>query len=616
MAELNRLRKGQTITEHIDIINENVNVVNKDLEKVKDDLDNYVKSVNGEKGEVQLDAVKVGAFPNSTDIRELDIDNIKDTGVYIGTNANKSYYLIVIKYDNGNVYQELIGANSKKYRRFTGTWSEWISAYSKENPVSASDITGINVFDENKEIELALLNDGTFVKANLTLNPSTQTLKIGDKEFASVEYVDNAVNMIKSVIVSELPETGVENTIYFVPNTSEETSNDFNEWIWVNDEWEIIGGSSIDLTPFLPRDEASETYATKQENDGKVSKTTTINNKPLSDNITLTAEDVGALPSDTKIETNAVKKFTNEEITTKLSKGKFVIGDTFVVLDDGDYAKGHIYVYNASGLTDISEFVEISSDQSIGGVKNFTGVLNYLGEEVAIKKDTMTTNTQQYIDGYKIFRGGVGIGDSSDLKWRIATASDGSLYLMNGTGSLTYSNMFSFLPDGRIGEYNRSTGETKTFATLSDLSNYYTKTEVLNALYPIGTIYLTTSTNGVGSSSPASWLGGTWERLPEGYSLWTASSGAGGTIGAGLPNITGYLGGDNSEAYRFRGNRVQSGALYTNEWTSSKYTGNNSFNGYNAQTINFDASRSNSIYGASSTVQPPAYKVYAWRRTA
>lgn len=272
------------------------------------------------------------------------------------------------------------------------------------------------------------------------------------------------------------------------------------------------------------------------------------------------------------------------------------------------------------------DFVTLGTGQTITGAKNFTGILNKGGKAVAteeyvdgkIPTNYMTTNTQQYIDGYKIFRGGVGIGDSSDLKWRIETGSDGSLYLMNGTGSLTYSNMFIFTPGGHIGEYNRSTGETRTFATLNEIPNLlvdYT-IEILNSLYPIGTIYLTTSTNGVGSSSPASWLGGTWERLPEGYALWTASSGAGGTISAGLPNITGSLGGDNSEAYRFRGNRVQSGALYTNEWNSSKYTGNSTFNGYNAQTINFDASRSNSIYGASTTVQPPAYKVYAWRRTA
>lgn len=242
--------------------------------------------------------------------------------------------------------------------------------------------------------------------------------------------------------------------------------------------------------------------------------------------------------------------------------------------------------------------------------------------DVKIPTDYMTTNTQQYIDGYKIFRGGVGIGDSSDLKWRIATASDGSLYLMNGTGSLTYSNMFSFLPDGRIGEYNRNTGLTTTFARFEDgvvlseialgptevgtpLDNYYTKAEILDALYPVGTIYLTTSTNGVGSSSPASWLGGTWERLPEGYALWTASSGAGGTIEAGLPNITGTatLGCQFDNA---------TGAWYA---VSSASNGRNGSNA-TRHNIAFDASRSNDIYGKSTTVQPPAYRVYAWRRTA
>ena len=32
--------------------------------------------------------------------------------------------------------------------------------------------------------------------------------------------------------------------------------------------------------------------------------------------------------------------------------------------------------------------------------------------------------------------------------------------------------------------------------------------------------------------------------------------------------------------------------------------------------INFNASKSNAIYGKSSTVQPAAYYVYIWRRTA
>jgi len=132
--------------------------------------------------------------------------------------------------------------------------------------------------------------------------------------------------------------------------------------------------------------------------------------------------------------------------------------------------------------------------------------------------------------------------------------------------------------------------------------------DFLNSIYPVGSIYLTVSTSPL-NSSPASWLGGTWERLPEGYALWTASSGAGNTIGAGLPNITGGFAGV-PVGSAFPGS--PSGAFQSSEQTGSSNTWGSS-NAPRA-TINFNASNSNNIYGSSSTVQPPAYKVYAWKR--
>ena len=71
---------------------------------------------------------------------------------------------------------------------------------------------------------------------------------------------------------------------------------------------------------------------------------------------------------------------------------------------------------------------------------------------------------------------------------------------------------------------------------------------------------------------------------------------------AGLPNITGYF----ESKYTGRTDAVSSsGALYS---SSSSYQGSHEKYG-TATRINFDASRSNSIYGASSTVQPPALTV-------
>ena len=119
-------------------------------------------------------------------------------------------------------------------------------------------------------------------------------------------------------------------------------------------------------------------------------------------------------------------------------------------------------------------------------------------------------------------------------------------------------------------------------------------------MFPVGSLYLN-----INSTSPASLFGGTWEKLPEGYALWTATSGAGGIIAAGLPNITGsFVIGGNKDA------RSASGAFSKGETGyRSNYGGAN--DGYD---YNFNASSLNSIYGNSDTVQPPAYKIYAWKR--
>ena len=124
-------------------------------------------------------------------------------------------------------------------------------------------------------------------------------------------------------------------------------------------------------------------------------------------------------------------------------------------------------------------------------------------------------------------------------------------------------------------------------------------------LFPIGTIISKDV-----DISPASYIGGTWQKLPGGYALWTTTSGAGETINAGLPNITGTF---RNDGIRGTASELISGAF-------SLVQGYESFGAYNpggdlcVNDWSFDASKSNTIYGNSTTVQPPAYKVYAWRR--
>jgi len=134
---------------------------------------------------------------------------------------------------------------------------------------------------------------------------------------------------------------------------------------------------------------------------------------------------------------------------------------------------------------------------------------------------------------------------------------------------------------------------------------------ILEALYPVGSVYITTA-----NTCPLSALisGSTWELVSSGRVLQGADSGhsAGTTIEAGLPNITGST--DLSSDVAFRNEENKNGCFYLDTTKHHSYVPY----GYGEQSsfLGFDASRSSSIYGNSTTVQPPAYVVNIYRRTA
>ena len=150
--------------------------------------------------------------------------------------------------------------------------------------------------------------------------------------------------------------------------------------------------------------------------------------------------------------------------------------------------------------------------------------------------------------------------------------------------------------------------------------SFYTRAEVdallanLNVCpFEVGDILQTTS-----SVSPAARFGGTWEQIASERVLMGASSShaAGTTAEAGLPNITGSTGRFTSGQYwNFDPDRSQ-GALSTSGGSSNAGFNSDSGSSGNRWYINFNASKSNAIYGRSSTVQPAAYYVHIWQRIA
>ena len=155
---------------------------------------------------------------------------------------------------------------------------------------------------------------------------------------------------------------------------------------------------------------------------------------------------------------------------------------------------------------------------------------------------------------------------------------------------------------------------------------------VINTVYPIGSVYI--SMDGVNQPFPGS--GTTWELIGQGKTLWgydpdetPTPTSTGVTKDAGLPDIQGKVGqsADPADGEVFTGidsdapgnnadgtDHTKSALHLTDRTNNYGGLGSNAGSGY--KTLSFEASRHNSIYGNSTTVQPPAIVVAFWKRTA
>nr|DAV13703.1 MAG TPA: baseplate protein [Caudoviricetes sp.] len=141
----------------------------------------------------------------------------------------------------------------------------------------------------------------------------------------------------------------------------------------------------------------------------------------------------------------------------------------------------------------------------------------------------------------------------------------------------------------------------------------------LLAAHPVGSIYQTIS-----PENPAvTFGGGTWEKIAQDRVLMGASDThlANTTVEAGLPNIKGsFEARPHMSGNEFAGGSITGGdgKLFAHSIQTSNNINNSmteTGNAYKSDVVFFNASASNSIYGASTTVQPLAYFTYTWLRT-
>lgn len=173
---------------------------------------------------------------------------------------------------NGQEYDKRYNPSPAYYNNLVGSLKE---EYENAEPITPTD---------KEQIEQQLLNissqmDNIDIEAEKQEHTTTITVTRKDGTSYQVEVLDGEkgdkgdkgeAGAIKMTIVNELPLVGSDDTIYLVPITGE-TGNNYEEYIYVNNAWEKLGGIQVEVD--------LSNYYTKQETYSKSETNSLLNTK-------------------------------------------------------------------------------------------------------------------------------------------------------------------------------------------------------------------------------------------------------------------------------------------------------------------------------------------------
>ena len=110
--------------------------------------------------------------------------------------------------------------------------------------------------------------------------PSKTSDLTNDSNFATLEQVEEEIATFDFIkVVDVLPETGLENRFYFVPKSDSDTQDLFDEFAWINNQWEYIATKrmEVDLTDYATKEELTS----KQDTLVSGTNIKTVNNQSI-----------------------------------------------------------------------------------------------------------------------------------------------------------------------------------------------------------------------------------------------------------------------------------------------------------------------------------------------
>lgn len=164
---------------------------------------------------------------------------------------------------------EIGDENTIYFNEVDGNIEEWIW-YNNDYVIVGSSTTGLDNYYTKAEV------DGLIAGVEGKIPTSLSQLSNAETGFITAA-VDNLINYytrtevndligqittISFEVVDVLPQTGEANKIYLVPSTEGQPQNGYDEYIYVNESWEKIGSTDIDLSQYATTEYVNQQIST------------------------------------------------------------------------------------------------------------------------------------------------------------------------------------------------------------------------------------------------------------------------------------------------------------------------------------------------------------------
>lgn len=166
-----------------------------------------------------------------------------------------------------------------------------------------------------------LTNGAGFITKSVN-NLTNYYLKTETYKKSEIDSMVSAISTMSVQVVESLPATGNATTIYLVPKQASQTSNAYDEYLYVNNAWEKIGDTTIDLSGYVTDSELTTALSSKADSsalDNYVLSTTltnTLKNYVKSTDLTTT---LNSYVKTTDLNTTLGSYVTNTALNTKLN---------------------------------------------------------------------------------------------------------------------------------------------------------------------------------------------------------------------------------------------------------------------------------------------------------